>query len=277
MNDSDCIGFLQWALPQLRMRWAGFRRVRKQVCKRIARRLRVLGLPGLDAYRVYLGANPNEWIALDRCCRITVSRFYRDHRVFDFLGETVLPVLANQALQRGDACLQLWSAGCAGGEEPYSLALLWQRRVSPLYPSVELQILATDSDPRNLERAAAACYSPASLKDLPAEWRKTAFRRRNEEYCLLPGYRSGVVFGCQDLRRRMPAGRFDLILCRNLVFTYFSIELQQRLLAELQLRLYAGGALVIGAHEALPGAAAGLAHWPGAQAIFRLGGAEPAR
>lgn len=277
MNDSDCISFLQWALPRMRMRWAGFRKVRKQVCKRIARRLRVLGLPGSDAYRVYLSANPDEWIALDRCCRITLSRFYRDHRVFDFLGETVLPVLATQALQRGDTCLQLWSAGCAGGEEPYSLALLWQRRVSPLCPGVGLQILATDSDPRSLERAAVGCYSPASLKDLPAEWRETAFRRRNREYCLLPGYRSGVVFGCQDLRSGMPAGRFDLILCRNLVFTYYSIGLQQQLLAELQLRLCAGGALVIGAHEALPGTTAGLTHWSGAQAIFRWGGAELAR
>ena len=74
----------------------------------------------------------------------------------------------------------------------------------------------------------------------------------------------------------MPAGRFDLILCRNLVFTYFSTALQQQLLAELQLRLCAGGALVIGAHEALPGAAAGLARWPDAQAIFRTGGADRA-
>ena len=74
----------------------------------------------------------------------------------------------------------------------------------------------------------------------------------------------------------MPARRFDLILCRNLVFTYFSIDLQQQLLAELQLRLRAGGALVIGAHEALPGVAADLTPWPGAQAIFRFGAAERA-
>lgn len=274
MNDSDCISFLQWALPQLRMRWAGFRKVRKQVCKRIARRLRVLGLPGPDAYRGYLSANPDEWIALDRCCRITISRFYRDQRVFDLLGKTVLPVLAKQALQRGDKCLQLWSAGCAGGEEAYSLALLWEHRVRPLCPGVGLQILATDSDSHSLDRAVAACYSPASLKDLPVAWREAAFQRRNRDYCLLPAYRSAVVFGCQDLRSRMPARRFDLILCRNLVFTYFSIELQQQLLTDLQQRLRPGGALVIGAHESLPGTAAGLTRWSGAQAIFRTGGAD---
>ncbi len=276
MNDSDCTSFLQWALPQMRMRWAGFRKVRKQVCKRIARRLRVLGLPGLDAYRGYLSENPDEWMALDCCCRITISRFYRDRRVFDFLGDTVLPLLARQALQRGDTRLQLWSAGCAGGEEPYSLLLLWKRRAAPLYPRVGVQILATDTDPPSLERAAAACYGPASLKDLPPDWWEAAFRRRNNDYCLRSGYRSAVVFRCQDLRSRLPPQRFDLILCRNLVFTYFSMELQQQLLERLQQLLQPGGALVIGAHESLPGSATGLTPWQGALGIFRHGSATPA-
>ena len=192
MKDSDCIGFLQWALPQLRMRWPGFRKVRRQVCKRIARRLRVLGLAAPAAYRDYLRAHPEEWAVLDRCCRITISRFYRDRRVFDFLGAAVLPWLAQQALQRGDKRLQLWSAGCAGGEEAYSLVLLWDRRVGPLWPGVGIRILATDADAQSLDRAVPACYSPASLKDLPADWREAAFQRRDNDYCLLPRYRAPV-------------------------------------------------------------------------------------
>jgi len=273
MKDSDCIGFLQWALPQLRLRWAGFRKVRKQVCKRVARRLRVLDLPGPASYRDYLNAHPDEWTVLDRCCRITLSRFYRDQRTFDVLGQAVLPLLAQQALQRGDSCLRLWSAGCAAGEEAYSLVLLWERRVAPLWPAIGMQILGTDADPHSLDRAVAACYAAASLKELPVGWRDAAFRRRDAYYCLRARYRAAADFQCQDLRSVMPARCFDLILCRNLVFTYFSEELQMQMLQGLQERLQPGGVLAIGAHESLPDGVVGFTPWPGIQGIFRAGGA----
>ena len=268
MNDRDCTAFLQWALPRLQLRWAGFRKVRKQVCKRVARRLRGLGLSGPDAYRRYLQQHPDEWHRLDSCCRISLSRFYRDRGVFEALGSPVLPALAQQAAQRPDSQLSVWCAGCAAGEEPYSLLLLWQQRLVSRWPGVALSILATDADPNSLERARRACYPPSSLKELPARWRAVAFERVDTDYCLRPGCRAGVRFQRQDLRRQMPAQHFDLILCRNLAFTYFSEALQRRLLNELRQRLRAGGALVIGAHESLPGTPEGLAPWPGAAGVF---------
>jgi len=274
VNDKDCIGLLQWALPRLQMRWAGFRKVRKQVCKRIARRLRRLDLPGPRAYRQYLLEHPDEWAELDRCCRITLSRFYRDRAVFDFLGANVLPALARRASQRADRQLVVWSAGCAGGEEAYTLRLIWEHGLASRWPALALRILASDLDSVNLERARRACYPASSLKDLPARWRDAAFRRVNADFCLRPGYRTGVEFCCQDLRRAMPERRFDLILCRNLVFTYFVLELQQRMLKNLVRCLRPGGVLVIGAHESLPGALDGLTVWPGAGAIFRAGEAD---
>jgi hypothetical protein len=76
MTDTECITFLHWALPQLRLRWAGFRRVRRQVCKRISRRIAELDLPGTAAYRDHLEHNPLEWPVLDGLCSITISRFY---------------------------------------------------------------------------------------------------------------------------------------------------------------------------------------------------------
>src|SRR5687767_6728995 len=118
-NDAQCVGFLQWALPHVRMRWEGFRRVRRQVCRRIERRRRELGLDGLPAYRLYLEQHPDEWPVLDSLCRVTISRFYRDRGVFAFLEGEVLPAVAQGAVRDGRQALEAWSAGCASGEEPY--------------------------------------------------------------------------------------------------------------------------------------------------------------
>ena len=117
MKDNDCVQFLQWALPQLRMRWQGFRKVRRQVCKRIQRRLDELELGTERDYRAYLQAHPEEWQMLDRLCRVSISRFYRDKQVFAFLARAVLPELARGSLARGERTVTLWSAGCGSGEE----------------------------------------------------------------------------------------------------------------------------------------------------------------
>lgn len=89
MADADCVAFLQWALPRLDLRWRGFRKVHGQVCKRLKRRMKELGLDGFDAYRKWLAADTDEWAVLDGMCHITVSRFYRDSRIFKALGQHV--------------------------------------------------------------------------------------------------------------------------------------------------------------------------------------------
>jgi chemotaxis protein methyltransferase CheR len=251
MRDEECTAFLQWALPRLGLRWAGFRKVRRQVCRRIDGRRRELGLVDVDAYRTRLEATPQEWRELDRLCVVTISRFYRDRRVFDFLAATVLPVLAADAARRRTA-LAAWSAGCASGEEPYSLALAWSFAVGPRFPSVEMEILATDLDETVLERARRARYPASSLRDLPEPWRRKAFVRRGDLLHLRPAYRRMVTVRPHDLRDPAPNGPFDLVLCRNAAFTYFAPELQHETAARLESGLGAGGVLVIGSHEALP-------------------------
>lgn len=268
MKDTSCVEFLQWALPHLRMQWPGFRRVRRQVCKRIDRRLTELGLEGLDAYRRLLAANPEEWEVLDGLCRITISRFYRDRTVFETLGREVCPALAEGVIARGASELRCWSAGCGSGEEPYTVLLLWAFSLRPRFPSLAIHVLATDIDAGLLRRAERARYMTSSLKDLPRDW-QGAFDRVDGEYCLRPELRGGVEFLQLDIRREMPPGPFHLLLCRNLVFTYFERDLQRELLSRLLRVLLPGGALVIGRHEALPTGAFGLAPWPAARGIFR--------
>lgn len=252
MADTDCVDFLRWALPQLRLRWPGFRKVRRQVCRRLRLRLQALDLVTLEQYRSYLVHTPPEWPVLDSLCRITISRFYRDREVFDRLCGPVLRALAENVRRRGDLALSAWSAGCGCGEEPYTLVIgarLWQ---PPSLSDLKLQVLATDSDTALLQRAQRACYSRSSLQELPSPWIAEALDVVNDHYRLRRAYRESVQFRTQDIRTTWPDRQFDLILCRNLAFTYFVEALQRDVLAALVQRLRTGGALVIGKHESLP-------------------------
>ena len=176
MTDTDCVAFLQWALPRLNLSWRGFRKVRGQVCKRIRRRVKSLGLKDLAAYRAHLERHQQEWAVLDSFCRITISRFYRDRNVFRILGERVLPQLAEQAAQekREVVC---WSIGCASGEEVYTLRILWDLTLAGTHPDVAFSLLGTDMDEAVLARAAAGCYGRSSVKEMPSGWVNRCFER----------------------------------------------------------------------------------------------------
>ncbi len=252
MRDEDCVAFLQWALPQLGMRWPGFRKVRRQVAKRVARRLRALDLEDLLAYRAYLEGHPDEWPVLDAMCRISISRFYRDRGVFDLVRAEVLPRLAATVQTRGGHRIRAWSAGCASGEEPYTLNMVWQLGVQPQFPRVELEIIATDVEPHLLERARCGCYPSSSVKDFPADWLPRAFAPIDGQHSVRQRFRTGIDFQLGDVRREAPPGPFDLILCRHLAFTYLDPLGQQDVLHRLLAELHPTGFLVIGKQEPLP-------------------------
>ena len=227
--------------------------------KRLNRRLADLGLAELSAYQAFLISHPAEWARLEAMCRIPISRFYRDRSVCDVVSRRLLPEAASRAVARGDNAVTCWSAGCASGEEPYTLAMAWRFGVAPGWPAVDFTVIASDAEATMTERAKAACYNSSSLKELPQEWRERAFIRRDAVFCLVPELQQDVRFLNQDIRRSMPDGPFDLILCRNVVFTYFDETLQRRLTNELRERLVPGGYLVLGGHEALPAGAGGFA------------------
>jgi chemotaxis protein methyltransferase CheR len=252
VKDSECVGFLQWALPRLGLRWRGFRKVRGQVCKRIDRRMRALGINEPTAYKTYLDTHSGEWHVLDGLCTISISRFYRDERVFDALGNTVLPTLAAQAATRTETTVRCWSVGCASGEEPYTLSLIWDQRICVQFPHVVLAVVATDIDATLLDRARVACYPRSSLRELPPAWIDAAFAQRQDEYCLRDPWKSCVEFLQQDIRTDQPSGPFDLVLCRNVAFTYFDEPAQRRIASRLAEQTAADGFLVVGRHESLP-------------------------
>lgn len=310
MRDDDCVRFLQWALPRLGMRWPGFRKVRRQVCRRIVRRMGELGLRSLREYRERLEGEPGEWRALDRLCRVTISRFWRDRETFRALEETVLPAVAGAALEAGSATLDAWSCGCASGEEAYTLSILWHERLRPRFSGLRLRILATDLDLHLLQRAGRAVYPEGAVRELPEELARAGLeavpspvralgggpagsrtgapggaasevgRRRRagaptDDLFRIPDrYRAPVHRVLHDVRSDPPAGPFHLILCRNLAFTYFDERLQRAVAHRLARALHPGGALVLGNHEEVPDGVEGLVPWLPGASIYRRNDSE---
>jgi chemotaxis protein methyltransferase CheR len=252
-------------VARLDLRYDGFRRVRGQVCKALVRRIVALGLDGPRAYQAYVETHAEEQGVLDELCRVHVSRFYRDRAVFDALGGQVLPALATRA---GAGELRMWSAGCAAGEEPYTLALIWRHLLAPRFPDLRPRILATDADAASLERARNACYPPSSLKELPRPWQEAAFVARDQRRCLNEDVRGMVELRREDIRQQTPEGRFHLILCRNGPFTYFAEAVQRQVAARVAALLAPGGGLVVGCHESIPASVPGLIADPGVRGLY---------
>lgn len=261
MKDSECIAFLQWALPQLHLCWPGFRKVRRQVCKRVSRRMRELDIESIDAYRARLETDPGEWDVLDGFTRITISRFYREHDAFRYLCETVLPAL--HALASPNP-VQIWSAGCAGGEEAYTLAIAAREQ------GIAVHIVGTDSDVHQLERAHRARYLVGSLKDLPVRWRDSSFEQQGDTYVLHAELRAPVELLHQDIGEEMPDGPFHLILCRYLAFTYFDQPLQVEVAERLLARMIPDGFVALGKHESWPPEVPGLVEVRPGLRIYRV-------
>lgn len=268
MIDGECVQFLQWALPRLKLRWRGFRKVRRQVCRRIHARIDILKLASVQDYREYLEVNAQEWQTLDGICRITISHFYRDRAVFELLQQAVLPAMIRGVRRAGRAHILAWSAGCASGEEPYTLSLLWHLGLRPTPPDLNFLILGTDTDLDVLRRARRASFGHSSLKQLPERWLAQAFENIEGQYLLKSRYRRHILFAQHDVRRGPPGGRFDLILCRNLVFTYFGTELQRAFAGRAHEAMAPDGVLVIGASEMLPADVPGFVPWPGSRGVY---------
>lgn len=234
--------------------------------RRIAKRLRASGAGDIDSYLDRLAGDEAEIDLLLATLSVHVSRFFRDPEVFRRLERQILPGLCAQVRAAGRSELRLWSAGCAEGEEAYSLALLADALASP---GLSTTILATDVSAPVLAQARAALYSGDHLTDVPELLREGCFFKEDGCYRLEQRLRERVVFQPHNLITAESYPPADLILCRN-VLMYFSQEEQVRILARFAAALPAGGVLVLGRTEALPRAAAALflAEFP-AERIFR--------
>lgn len=246
--------FLRSTLPLLGLRWRRFRT--KTFRRRIFGRLEDLGLSALPEYRNYLLSHPDEQRRLSDQFTVTISRFWRNRFLFHDLARTWLPAVLAR-LQPGEP-LRVWSAGCACGEEPYSLLLLWEEHFGA--SGHQLRLVATDADGRCLHRAREGRYPASSLRELPLDLRRAYFVNDGGSFVISPGLQDRVLWVEHNLLWDPPLPGNHLILCRNLAYTYFTEPLQEEITRGFHEALVPGGLLVIGRKDRLP---------PGAAHLFR--------
>ncbi len=226
----------------------------KCIRRRIAVRMRACGVHTYDDYRALLSRSPGEYERLRDALTINVTRFYRNAETWNLLRRTVLPALFDQPRVE----VRVWSAGCASGEEPYTLAMLAADLLDQAGRSGELSRLtidATDIDRASLDRARAASYRIEGLAELPAELMRAYIEAAGDQRRVTERVRRRVQVRPHDLiRENPPRTDYDLILCRNVVI-YFDRPMQERLFEAFTNALVPGGYLVLGKVETLFGVA----------------------
>jgi chemotaxis protein methyltransferase CheR len=226
----------------------------KCIRRRIAVRMRACGVHTYRDYGALLDRLPDEYDRLRDALTINVTRFYRNADTWSLIRRDVLPALFDQ--HRGD--VRAWSAGCASGEEPYTMALLAADHLDRAGRGAELARLVvdgTDIDRASLERARAACYRSEALAELPPELANAYFHAAGSDRCIVDRIRRRVQIHQVDLSRDPPLRRdYHLVLCRNVVI-YFDRPMQERLFERFADALVPGGYLVLGKVETLFGPA----------------------
>ena len=215
--------------------------------RRLARLMAAARCSTLADYMRYLNAHPDAYQRLVSSFLIKVTGFFRDPALYKYLREQVLPEIIEHA-RRTRSELRLWSAGCATGEEAYSLAILVAELLGEDIDELDVRIFATDLDADSVAFARRGMYTSSAFSEMPPELQQKYFTKVDDAYQVKKRIRTLTVFGEYDLGQRAPFPRIDLILCRN-VLIYFTKELQQRTLQLFAFSLREGGYLVLGKAE----------------------------
>ena len=214
--------------------------------RRIQRRMHVLQTDDVAAYIEQLRTLPHEAELLFRELLISVTRFFRDPEAFAALETKTIPELLTEPA--GSEPIRVWVAGCATGEEAYSVAILLKEGLARSGTRRPVQIFATDIDDRAIEVARAGLYPAAIAADLSTERLEQNFTREDGNYRVAKSLREMFLFSTHDLVKDPPFSRLDLVSCRNLLI-YFDPPLQQRVLATFHYALRPGRHLFLGPSE----------------------------
>jgi two-component system CheB/CheR fusion protein len=219
------------------------------VTRRIERRLALNRALDLDNYVEQLRANPRELNALYEDLLIGVTRFFRDDEAFQLLQDKVIPDIVERAGgDSGDDQIRVWVAGCATGQEAYSIAILLNEELSARRKVAHVKILATDVHKTSLEVASAGIFSEAQLAGVGPERLARYFTLKPNGYHIAQEIRESIVFAPHNLIRDSPFTKLDLITCRNLLI-YFQPHAQKTVLTLFHFALKTGGYLFLGSSE----------------------------
>lgn len=226
--------------------------------RRIVQRFSATTCNTTAEYFQYLQDHPDELDLLIDTLTINVSRFFRDTLTFEYIAEGVLPAIISQKKAANDRSLRLWSAGCAMGEEPYSVSILIHELLEKESLSLDVHLFATDIDEKILAKAHRAQYPFESVSGIKFGLLKKYFGITENGFQLIPEIRNSVSFSVYDIldnKTIAPSesifGGFDMVLCRNLLI-YFDPGYQDRICEKLYRSLSKNGYLVLGSAELPP-------------------------
>ena len=237
-------------LEYLDYSWAGYRKVRKGVKKRVRRHMQRLNCRDVTAYLGILDLQPTSRQECELLMTVSISRFFRDRRLWEMLESRWLPqIIASNPLK-----LKVWSAGCSCGQEPYSFKIVWEHLKKHFESLPPLEIMATDRHPGYLEQALAGSYNFSSLKEVAVEDRAVFFesRKHTKQFVIRDELKSDIHWKIHHLLTDPPGTDFNIIFLRNNVLTYYRKEAQKKALYRILNCLSPGGLFIIGCHETLP-------------------------
>ena len=221
---------------------------RASLMRRVLVRMQQLGLKRFAAYLDFLEVDPEEFTRLFNTILINVTSFFRDPANWEYLRDEVLPGLIGTP--EASSPIRVWSAGCASGEEAYSIAILLAEALGTDAFRERVKIYATDVDEEALSQARHAAYAPRAIEDVPPRLLERYFDRQEDRFAFNKDLRRAVIFGRHDLIQDAPISRVDLLICRNCLM-YFNSEAQARILARFHFALVPRGVLFLGKAETL--------------------------
>ncbi|KQS66410.1 chemotaxis protein CheR [Modestobacter sp. Leaf380] len=242
-SDPSFEALLEWLREVRGFDFTGYKR--PSLVRRVARRMTDVGIADFDVYRDHLEVHPEEFTALFNTVLINVTSFFRDRDAWEHLTTELLPpVLARNRPVRG------WSAGCATGQEAYSLAIALAEAMGPEAFRRRVKIYATDVDEEALAVARTASYREAELAGLRPDQVERWFTRDGDRWTVSKDLRRAVIFGRNDLVQDAPISHIDVLMCRNALM-YLNAETQARVVGRLHFALEPHGVLFLGKAEML--------------------------
>ncbi len=214
--------------------------------RRVERRMQQIALASFEDYMDYLEVHPEEFAQLFNTILINVTEFFRDLPAWEFLQSEVIPHILE--LKEADEPIRIWSAGCASGQEAYTLAIGFAEAMGADAFRERVKIYATDADEEALMQARIASYTEKEIQSVPEIYLPKYFEQSNGRYIFRNDLRRSVIFGRRDLVQDAPISRLDLLVCRNTLM-YFNSETQLRILARLHFALNEYGYLFLGRAE----------------------------
>jgi two-component system, chemotaxis family, CheB/CheR fusion protein len=221
---------------------------RPSLMRRIQKRIQTVGIERFSDYMDYLEVHPDEFEQLFDSILINVTGFFRDESAWDLLRDEVIPTVIGEL--GPTRTVRIWSAGCASGEETYSIAMLLAEALERDAFRDRVKIYATDLDDQALGQARAATYMERQVQTVPPFLLDRYFIRENDRFVFDKDLRRSVIFGRHDLIQDAPISRVNILLCRNTLM-YFNTEAQNRILARFHFALVPEGVLFLGKAEML--------------------------